>query len=358
MLTTDLALRFDPVYEQISRRFHENPDEFADAFARAWFKLTHRDMGPIAALPRPARSRRRRCSGRTRSRRSTTSWSTPTTSPRSRRRSSPRACRSRSWSPPRGRRPRRSAAATSAAAPTAPASASSRRAAGRSTTPTSWRTVLRTLEGIQQDVQRRADRRQAGLARRPDRARRRAPRVEKAAKDAGHDVEVPFTPGRTDASQEQTDVESFAALEPTADGFRNYLGKGNRLPAEYLLVDRANLLTLSAPEMTVLVGGLRVLGANHEQSPLGVLTDTPGYADQRLLRQPARPGHDVDGDVRRRRTPSRAATAPPARSSGPAAAPTSSSARTPSCARSPRSTRATTRRRSSCATSSPRGSRS
>lgn len=100
--------------------------------------------------------------------------------------------------------------------------------------------------------------------------------VEKAAKDAGFDVEVPFTPGRVDASQEQTDVESFAALEPTADGFRNYYGKGNRLPAEYLLIDRANLLNLSAPEMTVLVGGLRVLGANHQQSKHGVFTETPG----------------------------------------------------------------------------------
>jgi catalase-peroxidase len=100
--------------------------------------------------------------------------------------------------------------------------------------------------------------------------------VELAAKNAGHAVEVPFTPGRTDASQEQTDVESFAALEPTADGFRNYLGKGHRLPAEFLLVDKANLLTLSAPEMTVLVGGLRVLGANYQQPPMGVLTATPG----------------------------------------------------------------------------------
>jgi catalase-peroxidase len=100
--------------------------------------------------------------------------------------------------------------------------------------------------------------------------------VEKAARDAGVYVTVPFHPGRTDASQEQTDAESFAALEPTADGFRNYLGKANRLPAEYLLIDRANLLTLSAPEMTVLVGGLRVLGANHQQSPLGVFTSTPG----------------------------------------------------------------------------------
>jgi catalase-peroxidase len=100
--------------------------------------------------------------------------------------------------------------------------------------------------------------------------------VEKAARDAGHDVTVPFTPGRMDAAQEQTDVESFAALEPTADGFRNYVGKGHRLPAEYLLLDRANLLTLTAPEMTVLVGGLRVLGANAGESPLGVLTTRPG----------------------------------------------------------------------------------
>ena len=124
--------------------------------------------------------------------------------------------------------------------------------------------------------------------------------VEKAAADAGVDVEVPFTPGRTDASQEQTDAESFAALEPAADGFRNYVGKGNRLPAEYLLIDRANLLTLSAPEMTVLVGGLRVLGANYQQSPLGVLTADARVADQRLLRQPARHGHDVGGGLRGR----------------------------------------------------------
>ena len=121
--------------------------------------------------------------------------------------------------------------------------------------------------------------------------------VEEAARKAGVEVEVPFTPGRMDALQEQTDVESFAVLEPTADGFRNYLGKGHRLPAEYLLVDQANLLTLSAPEMTVLIGGLRVLGANYQQSSLGVFTDNAGVADQRLLRQPARHGHGVDADL-------------------------------------------------------------
>ena len=159
-------------------------------------------------------------------------------------------------------------------------------------------TVLRTLEGIQQAFNAAAGGKQVSLADLIVLAGAAA--VEKAAKDAGFDVEVPFTPGRVDASQEQTDVESFAALEPTADGFRNYLGKGNRLPAEYLLLDRANLLTLSAPEMTVLVGGLRVLGANYQQSPLGVFTDDPRVADQRLLRQPARPGHDVEGDVRGR----------------------------------------------------------
>ena len=136
-------------------------------------------------------------------------------------------------------------------------------------------TVLRTLEGIQEAFNTaQTGGKQVSLADLIVLAGGAA--VEQAAKDAGFDVEVPFTPGRADASQEQTDVESFAALEPTADGFRNYLGKGNRLPAEYLLIDRANLLTLSAPEMTVLVGGLRVLGANYQQSPLGVFTTTPG----------------------------------------------------------------------------------
>jgi catalase-peroxidase len=136
-------------------------------------------------------------------------------------------------------------------------------------------TVLRTLEGIQAAFNAaQTGAKQVSLADLIVLAGGAA--VEQAAKDAGFDVEVPFTPGRADASQEQTDVESFAALEPAADGFRNYLGKGNRLPAEYLLIDRANLLTLSAPEMTVLVGGLRVLGANYQQSPLGVFTTTPG----------------------------------------------------------------------------------
>jgi catalase-peroxidase len=136
-------------------------------------------------------------------------------------------------------------------------------------------TVLRTLEGIQQAFNAaQTGGKQVSLADVIVLAGGAA--VERAAKDAGFDVQVPFTPGRADAAQDQTDVESFAAIEPKSDGFRNYVGKGNRLPAEYLLIDKANLLTLSAPEMTVLVGGLRVLGANYQQSPLGVLTTTPG----------------------------------------------------------------------------------
>ena len=217
-------------------------------------------MGPIAALPRPGGARRRRCSGRTRSRRSThelvgaddvaalkaqilasglsvsqlvsTAWASASTFRGSDKRGGANGARIR-LEPQSG---------------------------WEVNDPDELATVLRTLEGIQQAFN--AARRQAGLARRPDRARRLRRRSSRPRRAAGHDVEVPFTPGRTDASQEQTDVESFAALEPTADGFRNYLGKGQRLPAEYLLLDRANLLTLSAPEMTVLVGGLRVLGAN------------------------------------------------------------------------------------------------
>jgi catalase-peroxidase len=140
--------------------------------------------------------------------------------------------------------------------------------------PDTLATVLRTLEGIQQAFNSsQTGSKQVSLADLIVLGGCAA--VERAAQSAGHDVQVPFTPGRTDASQEQTDIESFAALEPAADGFRNYHGKGHRLPAEYLLIDRANLLNLSGPEMTVLVGGLRVLGANYQQSPLGVLTSTP-----------------------------------------------------------------------------------
>ena len=223
------------------------------------------------------------------------------------------------------------------------ASGWSRSGAGRSTTRSRWLRCLRTLEGIQQSFNAAGD---AKVSLADLIVLGGSAAVEQAAKNAGHDLVVPFTPGRTDASQEQTDADSFAALEPRADGFRNYLGKGNQLPAEYLLVDRANLLTLSAPEMTVLVGGLRVLGANTKQSSVGVLTSTPGSLTNDFFANLLDLGIDLEVHGRTTRTCSRAATRP-ARSSGPAAGPTWCSARTPSFGRSPRSTPAMTRRSSS-----------
>ncbi|MFK8910043.1 catalase/peroxidase HPI [Streptomyces sp. YS-3] len=271
MLTTDLALRLDPVYEPISRRFKDNPAEFADAFARAWFKLTHRDMGPVSRYLGPevpsetllwqdplpevtheligaadvaSLKERILASGLTVSQLVSTAWASASSFRGSDKRGGANGARIR-LEPQRG---------------------------WEVNDPDQLSVVLSTLEGIQREFN--AGAKQVSLADLIVLAGSAA--VEKAARDAGFTVEVPFTPGRADASQEQTDVESFAALEPTADGFRNYLGKGNRLPAEYLLLDRANLLTLSAPEMTVLVGGLRVLGANHRQSSAGVFTRTPG----------------------------------------------------------------------------------
>ena len=179
--------------------------------------------------------------------------------------------------------------------------------------------------------------------------------VEQAAKNAGHDITVPFAPGRTDASQEQTDVESFAVLEPTADGFRNYIRAGE-LPPETRLLDRANMLTLTAPEMTVLIGGMRALNANVGQSKHGIFTDRPEALTNDFfvnLLDWARSGRHRA----RLRTSTRVAIAPPASSSGPPPPSTSSSVRTPSSAPSRRSTQATTRRRSSCVTSSLRGTR-
>ncbi len=274
MLTTDLALRFDPIYEPISRRFYENPQEFADAFARAWYKLTHRDMGPKSLYlgpevpeetllwqdPLPERTyelidtadiatlkERVLATGVSVSDLVSTAWAAASSFRGSDKRGGANGGRIR-LEPQRG---------------------------WEANDPDRLAGVVRALEGVQEafNAQQTGGKRVSfadlvvlgGVA-----------AVEKAAKDAGFDVEVPFTPGRVDATQEQTDVESFAALEPTADGFRNYLGKGNRLRAEYLLVDKANLLTLSAPEMTVLVGGLRALGATHQQSSQGVLTGTPG----------------------------------------------------------------------------------
>lgn len=272
MLTTDLSLRFDPVYEQISRRFYENPEQFADAFARAWFKLTHRDMGPIVRYlgpevpsetllwqePLPARegelidaadiaSLKEQILGSdlTVSQLVSAAWAAASSFRGSDKRGGANGGRIRL-------EPQRNWEVNN---------------------PDELAQVLRTLEGIQESFNSQGAKK-VSLADLVVLAGSAA--VEQAAKDGGHDVEVPFTPGRVDAAQEQTDVESFAALEPASDGFRNYVGKGNRLPAEYLLLDKANLLTLSAPELTVLVGGLRVLGANHGQSKHGVLTDRPG----------------------------------------------------------------------------------
>jgi catalase-peroxidase len=275
MLTTDLALRFDPVYEPISRRFLEHPEELADAFARAWFKLTHRDMGPLARYLGPEVPSEELL------------WQDPLPEV------THELVGAQDIATLKGQI-LDSGLSVSQLVRTAWASASSFRGSDKRggangarirlepqngwevNDPAELATVLRTLEGIQESFtgSRNGSGKQVSLADLIVLGGCAA--IEQAAKSAGHDVEVPFTPGRADASQEQTDAESFAALEPTADGFRNYLADDHRLTAEYLLVDKANLLTLSAPEMTVLVGGLRVLGANSGGSSYGVLTETPG----------------------------------------------------------------------------------
>jgi catalase-peroxidase len=274
ILTTDLALRFDPVYEPISRRFLEHPEQLADAFARVWFKLTHLDMGPIQRYLGPLVPRE------------TLLWQDPI----------PAAAHELVGAADIAALKGRilgSGLSISELVGTAWASASTFRGSDKRggangarirlqpqrdwpvNDPDQLAQVLRTLEGIQESFNgAQTGGKEVSLADLIVLGGCAA--VEQAARNAGHDVTVPFTPGRTDASQEQTDAESFSALEPSADGFRNYRGKGNRLLSEYLLVDRANLLTLSAPEMTVLVGGLRVLGANSGQSPLGVFTSSLG----------------------------------------------------------------------------------
>ncbi|MEV4339510.1 catalase/peroxidase HPI [Streptomyces sp. NPDC049590] len=273
MLTTDLALRFDPVYEPISRRFYENPEQFADAFARAWYKLTHRDMGPKSLYlgpevpeetllwqdPLPEREgeliddtdiavlkTKLLDSGLSVSQLVTTAWASASTYRATDKRGGANGARIR-LAPQRG---------------------------WEVNEPDQLAQVLRGLEGVQRDFNASSGAKKVSLA--DLIVLGGAAAVEKAAKEGGFEIEVPFTPGRVDAGEEHTDAESFEALEPAADGFRNYLGKGNRLPAEYLLLDRANLLNLSAPETTVLVGGLRVLGATYQQTQLGVLTRTPG----------------------------------------------------------------------------------
>jgi catalase-peroxidase len=275
MLTTDLALRMDPNYEPISRRFLENPQQLADAFAKAWFKLTHRDMGPItryhgALVPAepqlwqdpvsPAAQEvigtediavlkdKIMASGLSVSELVSTAWASAATFRGTDKRGGANGARVRlepqkDW---------------------------------EVNNPAQLATVLETLAGIQQafNTSQAGGNKQVSLA--DVIVLGGCAAVELAAKNAGQAVEVGFTPGRGDASQEQTDVESFAVLEPTADGFRNYAGAGHPLAAEQLLIDRAQLLTLSAPEMTVLVGGMRVLSANTQRSALGVFTKRPG----------------------------------------------------------------------------------
>ena len=274
MLTTDLSLRYDPIYEKISRRFYEHPEEFADAFARAWFKLTHRDMGPrvrylgpevpaeeliwqdpvpvvdyklVDAQDVAALKAKVLASGLTVAELASTAWASASTFRGSDKRGGANGARIRL-------EPQKSWAVNE---------------------PAQLAKVLKTLEGIQSEFnsQQKGGKKisladlivLAGCA-----------GVEKAAKNAGQDVTVPFTPGRTDASQEQTDVDSFSVLDPIADGFRNYVKRKYSIPAEALLIDKAQLLTLTAPEMTVLVGGMRMLGTNAEQSKHGVFTKRPG----------------------------------------------------------------------------------
>jgi catalase-peroxidase len=273
MLTSDLALKLDPIYGPISKRFHENPDQFAEAFAKAWYKLLHRDMGPVRRYlgpwvaepqlwqdPVPAVDHdliddediaglmeKVLDSGLSVSQLVTTAWASAATFRNTDKRGGANGARIR-LAPQNG---------------------------WEVNNPTELATVLATLEAIQQDFNgAQSGGKKVSLA--DLIVLGGCAGVARAAKNAGHAVAVPFVPGRTDASQDQTDVGSFAVLEPTADGFRNYLRSGEKLPPETLLLERANFLALSAPEMTVLVGGLRALNANTGQSAHGVLTDRPG----------------------------------------------------------------------------------
>jgi catalase-peroxidase len=272
MFTTDLALKMDPIYEPISKRFHENPDELATAFAKAWYKLVHRDMGPVSRLlgpwvPEPQLWQdpvpevdheligeqdiaelkgKILASGLSISQLVSTAWASAATFRGTDKRGGANGARIRlapqkDW---------------------------------EVNTPAELGNVLKTLDEIQKGFNSsQSDGKLVSLA--DVIVLGGCAAVEESAKKAGHDVQVPFAPGRTDALQEQTDVDSFAVLEPTADGFRNYVRNGHQRPAEELLVDRAHMLTLTAPEMTVLVGGMRVLNANVGQSELGVFTDRP-----------------------------------------------------------------------------------
>jgi catalase-peroxidase len=275
MLTTDLSLRFDPAYEKISRRFYENPQEFANAFAKAWFKLTHRDMGPLSRYLGPEVPEEPQL------------WQDPVPAVNHELIDAKDIAALKSQILASG-------LSVSQLVSTAWASASSFRGTDKRggangarirlapqkdwavNNPPALAKVLKTLEGIQKAFNdgQAGGKKKVSLADVIVLAGCAA--VEKAAKDGGQNVQVPFTPGRTDALQEQTDVESFAVLEPDADGFRNFLGNGHEVPAEHLLIERAFRLTLSAPEMTVLIGGLRALSADTSQSNVGVLTKKPG----------------------------------------------------------------------------------
>ncbi|HZR23954.1 MAG TPA: catalase/peroxidase HPI [Vicinamibacterales bacterium] len=268
MLTTDLSLRMDPAYEKISRRFYENPDEFASAFAKAWFKLTHRDMGPISRYlgkqvpkepqiwqdpvppvthkllgPKDVEALKEKIlkSKLTTADLVSTAWKSASTFRGSDKRGGANGARIR-LVPQNG---------------------------WEANEPAQLARVLETLEKIRKDFKKPVSLADTivlgGCA-----------AIERAAKKAGYNIRVPFAPGRTDATQDMTDAESFEVLEPTADGFRNYVGSKIRKPAEQALLDRAMFLKLSAPEMTALVGGMRVLGANYKESPLGVFTKRPG----------------------------------------------------------------------------------
>ena len=272
MFTTDIALKMDPIYGPISKRFHENPEAFAEAFAKAWYKLTHRDMGPIsrclgAWVPEPQLWQdpvpevdheligkqdiadlkgKILASGLSISQRVSTAWASAATFRGTDKRGGANGARLRlapqkDW---------------------------------EVNQPDELAKVLQALEQIQNDFN--SSQSNGKLVSLADLiVLGGCAAIEEAAKKAGHDVQVPFTPGRTDALPEQTDADSFAVLEPTADGFRNYGWNGHQRPAEELLVNRAHLLTLTAPEMTVLIGGLRVLNANTGQSELGVFTKQP-----------------------------------------------------------------------------------
>ena len=317
MLTSDLALRLDPVYEPISRRFLEHPDELALAFAKAWYKLLHRDMGPVSRYLGPWVAEAQL-------------WQDPVPAVDHELVDDADVAALKAavlasglsvaqlvgdgvgvgGQLPRHRQPRRR---QRCADPAGAAAQLGGQRPGRR-----WRRCCRPSRASSRSSTSGAGGKRISLADLIVLAGGAA--IEQAAAAGGHQVTVPFAPGRTDASQDQTDVESFAVLEPQADGFRNYLRAGEKLPPETLLLDRANLLRLTAPEMTVLVGGLRALGANTGGSSLGVLTDRPGTLTNDFFVNLLDMGDRVEGRPSRRRTSTTAATGSRVSLGGPATA--------------------------------------